>query len=485
MKQCPICQTSNDAQALFCAECGHRFQTQGSAPGPGPGQGQAPPQPGLGQAPPHAPAQQQPQPKPKPKKVKLHSPILGDQEDDLDDEFDRPKQAPSKSKKSLRSPLLGGEDDEPLSEYPRRGPRVSTGLDTSATSGSTAKKGKSKLRSPLLGEEDEDFDQDFEPGAGHGTGHGTGHGKGLRSPLLGGEGGDSFDSAPPSRSLSGKPGGKARLRSPVLGGGDDLYDPYDDDYEETDEGDPNVLRSPLLMARTPKHELARIPQPENSPGSGPGPGPAPGSAPSPAPAQPQIPQMPQMPRTPQMPPMPALGELPQQQIQPVQPVQPIQSPAQAGSMPPLPMPSQPTAPPAPVPTPAATAPVPVPVPIPAPAPLPTPAPVKEETADIGPKDRRGKDRRTGGRERRSFSSLRDDEPRRDDNFQAPQAPVSSWPYMAIIITAGLAMMYKLFYLVHIVRTFGIPKNELMIFDQLIMAMAFGGLIIFAIGAKKS
>lgn len=129
MKQCPICQTSNDAQALFCAECGHRFQTQGSAPGPGPGQ-----------APPHTPAQQQPQPKSKPKKVKLHSPILGDQEDDLDDEFDRPKQAPSKSKKSLRSPLLGGEDDEPVSEYPRRGPRVSTGLDTSATSGSTAKR---------------------------------------------------------------------------------------------------------------------------------------------------------------------------------------------------------------------------------------------------------------------------------------------------------------------------------------------------------
>lgn len=448
MKQCPICQTSNDAQALFCAECGHRFQSQGVAPT----------QAGQMQAPPPAPPQQHPQAKPKPKKVKLHSPILGDQADDLDDDFDSPAKAPGKSKKSLRSPLLGGEDDEPASDFPRRGPRVSTGLDTTATSGSTAKKAKSKLRSPLLGEDDEDFDQDFEPGPGTGTGHG----KGLRSPLLGSEGGDSFDSAPVSRSAAGKSGGKPRLRSPVLGGGDDLYDPYDDEYEETDEEDPNVLRSPLLMARTPKHELTRIPQPENSPAPGPGPGPAP------SPMPPQIPQMPQMPRTPQMPPMPALGELPQQQIQPVQ--------APASNMPPLPMPVQPEAPPVPAPAPA---------PAPAPRPAPPPAPAAEESADIGPKDRRAKDRRAGGRERRSFSSLRDDEQRRDDDFAAPQAPQSAGSYMAIIITASLGLMYKLYYLVTIVSTYGIPKNELMVFDQLIMMMVFGGLIIFAIGAKKS
>ncbi|HMP53385.1 MAG TPA: hypothetical protein PKD05_17680, partial [Candidatus Melainabacteria bacterium] len=77
MKQCPICQTSNDAQALFCAECGHRFQSQGASP----------PQAGPMQAPPQAPPHQQPQPqaKPKPKKVKRHSPILGDQGDQQDD----------------------------------------------------------------------------------------------------------------------------------------------------------------------------------------------------------------------------------------------------------------------------------------------------------------------------------------------------------------------------------------------------------------
>ncbi|HMP49947.1 MAG TPA: hypothetical protein PKD05_00165, partial [Candidatus Melainabacteria bacterium] len=380
------------------------------------------------------------------------------------DDFDSPAKAPGKSKKSLRSPLLGGEDDEPASDFPRRGPRVSTGLDTSATAGSTAKKAKSKLRSPLLGDEDEDFDQDFEPGPGTGTGHG----KGLRSPLLGSEGGDSFDSAPVSRSVAGKSGGKTRLRSPVLGGGDDLYDPYDDEYEETNEEDPNVLRSPLLMARTPKHELTRIPQPENSPAPGPAPGPGPGPAPTPMP--PQIPQMPQMPRTPQMPPMPALGELPQQQIQPVQ--------APASNMPPLPMPAQPEAPPPP-------SPVPVPVPAPAPRPAPAPVPKADESAEIGPKDRRAKDRRAGGRERRSFSSLRDDEQRRDDDFAAPRAPQSAGPYMAIIITASLGLMYKLYYLVTIVSTYGIPKNELMVFDQLIMMMVFGGLIIFAIGAKKS
>ena len=46
-------------------------------------------------------------------------------------------------------------------------------------------------------------------------------------------------------------------------------------------------------------------------------------------------------------------------------------------------------------------------------------------------------------------------------------------------------MYKLYYLVTIVMKFGIAQNELLVFDQLAMLLVFVGLIIFAIGAKKS
>ena len=57
--------------------------------------------------------------------------------------------------------------------------------------------------------------------------------------------------------------------------------------------------------------------------------------------------------------------------------------------------------------------------------------------------------------------------------------------MAIIITAAIGAMYKLYYLVTIVMKFGIAQNELLVFDQLAMLLVFVGLIIFAIGAKKS
>ena len=111
---------------------------------------------------------------------------------------------------------------------------------------------------------------------------------------------------------------------------------------------------------------------------------------------------------------------------------------------------------------------------------------KDDEDLVGPSDRRGRDRRAKP-ERRSFASLREEDQPSGSYNGGPvaSAPVSAGPYMAIIITAAIGAMYKLYYLVTIVMKFGIAQNELLVFDQLAMLLVFVGLIIFAIGAKKS
>lgn len=218
---------------------------------------------------------------PKPKSGHLRSPLLrgeddpdhpqrgkGSQRSSLlsgDDDDIPPAPSAPKSKGGLRSPLLGAADDDFVPQpKPVRAPK---GLPPQRSSGA-------HLRSPLLGgvddyEGDED-DDDLPPvpgktpfphvkrhkdpvdkgvdSASDQTTSGRFPGKGLRSPLLG----DASDA--PASTPSRPAGGRPKLHSPIMdgpGGGQSFEDDYDEPYyEEID--DPNVLRSPLLAARS-KH----------------------------------------------------------------------------------------------------------------------------------------------------------------------------------------------------------------------------------------
>lgn len=147
----------------------------------------------------------------------LHSPLLGDA---VHDPASGPITPASTSGRHLHSPLLGdagshGED-----------PRAHQGQGQ-ANTGS-----RPHLHSPLLGGGDDD-DEYYEDPAPHRGG--------LHSPILGGGGG-------------GGGGGRGGLRSPILGGAasgggnfEEYYDEDDDPY--ADEGNPNILRSPLLSSK--------------------------------------------------------------------------------------------------------------------------------------------------------------------------------------------------------------------------------------------
>lgn len=473
MIQCPICQVMNEDSASFCAECGQRFgsgeaprpqQPRPSAPGgppamrgPGPGTGPGPvPGPGPQSAPGPVPGQPVPPAqtgtpgpagKPKKTKVKLHSPMLGgpDEEDDFEDVRQRSqtdRKAPKRG--GLRSPLLGAEDDD-LDDF------------DDAPRGPKADKGKRKLRSPLLGDEDDDDEPVRRPPSG-----GAPH---LRSPLLG------DDDAPGPRSRPSEPraGGRQRLHSPILGGDDfDDYDDYDDD--DNDAEDPNVLRSPLLQAKRPKHDL---PGHAQHPQSGfPGPE-TPAQQPAfPAP-QPQAPQP-----YPQQAPSPPQQGFPPPQPAPLGTVEPPQLFQNAG-------PGQNQLP--------APAPAPAPAPSPSPAPRPQMAanplivakpaePSPQPAGDVGPQDRRQNDRRRGSRDRRSFSNLVDDGP--DDDFQGGSSGAPSGGTMAIMVTAFIGALFKVWYLVNLLTTYEFKQVQMMVFDQVATLVVFVGLIIFASSAKK-
>jgi hypothetical protein len=217
---------------------------------------------------------------PKPRSGGLRSPLLrgedepdhpqrgkGNQRSSLlrgGDDEDPP--APAKGKGGLRSPLLGASDDDFAQPKPARPPK---GLPA-------PRPNSSHLRSPLLGGVDDfegDDDDDLPPVPGktafphvrrpavnkdagdhspepsEQASSGRFPGKGLRSPLLG----DSDDDAPAARGGGNKSstGGRPRLHSPIMDGpgSQNFESEYDEPYyEEID--DPNVLRSPLLAARS-------------------------------------------------------------------------------------------------------------------------------------------------------------------------------------------------------------------------------------------
>ncbi|HEY9754920.1 MAG TPA: zinc ribbon domain-containing protein [Oculatellaceae cyanobacterium] len=332
MRECSSCQAVNDNNAQFCLECGQKL------------------------APPRGGAQPE-EPQAAGGRKRLHSPILGGYED-VDDNPRRPadkqpRQAPKGKPAHLRSPLLGGADDEYEEEFEEPAQKQGKGKP----------QGKpGKMRSPLLGGSDsgEDYEEDFPlrdrnndhtpfphrnrpreadqapkaPPAQQGGG-GKAH---LRSPLLGGE--DDYQEEqyeqPAGRGQQPNPGQAQRpqkLHSPIFdrsssggGGYGDYYD--DDEQEEID--DPSVLRSPLLAAKA-RVPMERGPKPGDAPpNQQPNPRPAPpqpyGQPPVQPAAQPGFPQAPQ----------PGYGA-PPQPPQPQSPAVNIQQPP--FNSPPLNMPS--------------------------------------------------------------------------------------------------------------------------------------------------
>lgn len=180
--------------------------------------------------------------KPSPRKTGggLRSPLLGEGGDDFEDDDDEPPapRSASAKKSKLRSPLLGDEDDDDDDYTPAQRGRKSRPSGAADPPRSTSPSGG--LRSPLLGGGDD------APMANKGRSTG-----GLRSPLLqGGDDYDDDDDEPPRPGPSRGPkaaGGRQKLHSPILGDSDGYYD--DDDEDEDDDGNPDVLRSPLLAAK--------------------------------------------------------------------------------------------------------------------------------------------------------------------------------------------------------------------------------------------
>lgn len=255
------------------------------------------------------PQEQQPAEPPKRTRPRLHSPILGEPDPDIEDEPEIQQQkesgkrglrsplfgrnesepAPKPRGKGLHSPLLGGDedDDQPPPQNPR-GKGLHSPLlggdddDDPASKRGGQKSGRHLLRSPLLGGDDDDeepappkrggggggipfphrskpaptADYDDEPHDAPPASKGKAH---LRSPLLGSSDDDDFEEPAPKRGRkddSGRfaprqeppAGGKPRLRSALLGGGS--YDDFDEEAEEDySDDDPTILRSPLLAAK--------------------------------------------------------------------------------------------------------------------------------------------------------------------------------------------------------------------------------------------
>lgn len=309
MIACPICHVMNDDIARFCAECGQRLGASPSQPAASAPEASPPSEPSRGPG------------------VKLHSPLLGDNEPPMPERADfsrlraRDNPPAPASGRGLRSPLLndqqpadpparpGGKpghlhspllegDDGMYDERPTKQPGKGRSLKSPLLGGEPdypeynerpAAPGKSRgLHSPLLGGSEPDYPQYDERPAGKGRGlhspllgdskpgpsdyedHSApssrpGH---LRSPLLGGSDAEpDYDAPAKPRPLAG---GAARrpgaLHSPLLG--DDHG--YAAEPEFIEEDDPNVLRSPLLAAKVPLSDRpaaknVRMPEPAPPP----------------------------------------------------------------------------------------------------------------------------------------------------------------------------------------------------------------------------
>jgi hypothetical protein len=223
---------------------------------------------------------------------------------------EKPKNSAPKAKSAhLRSPLLGGMDDDEISDEP-----VSRPLKGKAPQS----KAGGKMRSPLLGgagpASDDDYEEDFplrdrnddrSPFPHRSRPRETDHempapqqhsGKAhLRSPLLGGSDDDEyeeeqFQSQPQGRKQSQGNARPQKLHSPIFDrqSSGPTYDDYEDDYDAEDIDDPNVLRSPLLAAKS------RLPQGRQNQNQ-PRPYPPADAQPSPLNSSPNIPQPGQQP----------------------------------------------------------------------------------------------------------------------------------------------------------------------------------------------
>jgi hypothetical protein len=264
LRECSSCQTVNDNSAQFCLECGQKLAPVGRGSAPD-------------EQVPSAPSG----------RPRLHSPILGGYED-IDDaprKQEKPKNTAPRAKGAhLRSPLLGGSDadDDDQEVFDDTAMKSSKGRAPQSKPGG-------KMRSPLFGKSgpssDDDYEEDFplrdrntdrspfphrsrpreaDPGTPAPQQHAPQQSSGkahLRSPLLGGSDADDFEeeqfSPPAGRKQQQQPGNSRpqKLKSPMFdrASGSGSYDDYDDE-EVDDVDDPNVLRSPLLAAKS------RLPQ---------------------------------------------------------------------------------------------------------------------------------------------------------------------------------------------------------------------------------
>ncbi|MBZ0187473.1 MAG: hypothetical protein K8F91_14595 [Candidatus Obscuribacterales bacterium] len=123
---------------------------------------------------------------------------------------------------------------------------------------------------------------------------------------------------------------------------------------------------------------------------------------------------------------------------------------------------------------------------PAEAPKSAPPRTEEENKpEVGPQDRRGNDRRRS-RERRSFSNLVDERDSGEmDAYQGQHAGPPAGGMMAIMVTAFIGALFKLWYLVTLFTQYDFQSAQMLIFDQVATLVVFVGLIIFASSAKKS
>ncbi len=138
---------------------------------------------------------------------------------------------PKSSKIKLHSPLLGNDDDD---DYPNT-PNNKTNFS-----------GKQNLHSPLLGNDDDD-DDDYQNTASNKTNF-SGKQK-LHSPLLGNDDNDDYAYSGQRNNLNNK----SKLNSPLLRN-NNVENDYEDEPVFEEINDPNVLRSPLLLSKIHTNE---------------------------------------------------------------------------------------------------------------------------------------------------------------------------------------------------------------------------------------
>lgn len=310
MIDCPICQQKNEDDARFCAECGQRLGAAQQAVAPPPPAAFPPP---PAQAAPTATAPTTSNQNP-PGGGRLSSPLLSGVAVDSPGSVARPEPAGEMDRlRQMNARAQDKGEPAPAAETPFKNPfdpRNTLGAEASPTitqpqpqpqsqptvqpqAQQPGKKTRAQLRSPLLqAEEFEEGDPALAEQPPEPQGRGGGR---FRSPLLGSGGGGGVENyyetpgVPDGeggalRSPLLGPGGSERrsgsggnysgaerrgLRSPLLssmvddaGGGHSgqFYEEEDSDYDPyEDVNNPNVLRSPLLAARS--HGLERRQEP--------------------------------------------------------------------------------------------------------------------------------------------------------------------------------------------------------------------------------